>query len=193
MVVRKKPEPEKVPQPDKGDEKKFNVGDRVMYRGATWYIKADRGGSFVVVHDLDSKHVQSVPRITIFKWHVMDAGDGPPLSEAERRHSMPKEKRRQMEAVYAGAQEVIFNKKQRQAVDLTNTNGEKRPKQKRESKPINPNAVPLKTVCKEANVDPKIARRLLRADKTIPRPDGRWEFDRKDLERIKKIITQPIK
>jgi len=174
------------------EPKVYRVGDRVWYKGETWYVKADRGGNFVSIRDwprtgaedggdVPKATVQSVPRVTLRKNDVIPAGNGLPMSDDEKsfkkRFDEPRKKRRE--------DAVLFTDK-----ELT-TKPEKGKKHTRE--PHDPNLIPLKKICGDVNVDPKLARRLLRAEKSIPRPEGRWEFSKADVDRIKKVITQPIK
>jgi len=177
------------------EPKTYRVGDRVWYRAETWYVEADRGGNFVSIRDwprtgaedagsVPKVVVQSVHRVTLRKNDVIPAGNGPLKSEAEENYKAWKKDRRGRMV----QETTLFTDK-----DLT-TKPEKRGKKHvREVKPHDPNLIPLKKICGDVNVDPKLARRLLRAEKSIPRPEGRWEFDPKDLERIRKVITQPIK
>jgi hypothetical protein len=166
---------------------KYRTGDRVWYKAETWYVEVDRGGNFVSIRDwprtgaedvgeVPKAVVQSVPRAALRKNDVLPAGNGPDLSEAEEAH---RGRKRQPK--------VLFTDK-----ELT-AKPEKKKREPREVKPHDPNAIPLKKICGDCNVDPKLARRLLRAETSIPRPEGRWEFNPKDVERIKKVITQPIK
>lgn len=177
--------------PDTG-LKKFNKGDRVWYKAETWYVHADTGGDFVKIRDdPDEFHEkcrhQSVPRVTLRKNEVIPSGNGTDLSEAEQSYKEKYDDRRKI----AKQQRAEMD----QAADsYWKKGGRKKRGEKhvREVKPKDPNLVPLKKICKDANVDPKIARRLLRAEKSIPRPEGRWEFDPKDVERIRKVITQLV-
>jgi hypothetical protein len=49
-----------------------------------------------------------------------------------------------------------------------------------------PNGVPLKKICADINIDPKIARRILRAKGK--KPGGRWEWPQAEVEATKKLI-----
>lgn len=51
-----------------------------------------------------------------------------------------------------------------------------------------PNGVPLKKICADIDVDPKIARRVLRSQGT--KPGGRWEWPADQVEKIKKTIKE---
>lgn len=178
----------------KGDPPKggpYRDGDRIMYRGQPWFVDGkDGGGGFVAIRDTkhadaDGKHTsQRVPRATLFPM-LPDPGNGAPPSEAQENYKEFQKKQAQRREMFSDKDLTAPPAKRGRAA-----NGEARPP--RESKPKDPNAIPLKKICAEVNVDPKIARRLLRGDKTIPRPEGRWEFNPKDVERIKKVITQPV-
>lgn len=47
-------------------------------------------------------------------------------------------------------------------------------------------AVPLGDICTAENWDPKQVRQILR--KNFPRPEGRWEFPKDQVEDVKKVI-----
>lgn len=54
-----------------------------------------------------------------------------------------------------------------------------------------PNGVPLKKICASLNVDPKLARRVLRAKGG--KPGGRWEWPEAEVEAIKIVIADGVK
>lgn len=185
MVVRKKQETAGNGQST--EPGKYRVGDRVWYKNEVWYIEKDTGGTFVrIIEDPHSEKSpsQSVPRVTVMKNDIPNPGIGKPRSSAEisfkKNIDEPRKAARERSEVDKAA-DGYWKKEKR----------EKGKKHDREVKPKNPNLIPLKKICGEINVDPKLARRLLRAEKSIPRPEGRWEFDPKDVERIKKLISQP--
>ncbi|MEM4655264.1 MAG: hypothetical protein QXL34_07250 [Thermosphaera sp.] len=47
--------------------------------------------------------------------------------------------------------------------------------------------VDLKLICRELDLDPRAARKILR-DKKIARTQGRWAFPQSDIERIKSLL-----
>jgi|SRR5579863_2571073 len=49
-----------------------------------------------------------------------------------------------------------------------------------------PNGVPLKKVCAQANVDPKVARRILRSKGK--KPAGRWEWTPEDVPAVVELL-----
>lgn len=48
--------------------------------------------------------------------------------------------------------------------------------------------IPLKKICADLDIEPRIARRLLR-DAKVDRPDGRWEWSKDDA----KVVSDRIK
>lgn len=54
-----------------------------------------------------------------------------------------------------------------------------------------PNGVPLKKICADINIDPKLARRILRSKGK--KPGGRWEWETKDVDGIKTLLTTEAK
>jgi hypothetical protein len=69
----------------------------------------------------------------------------------------------------------------------TNGSGKREKAPKPEASSI-PNGVPLKKICGEVNVDPKIARRILRSKGK--KPGGRWEWAQAEVEGVKKLIKE---
>jgi len=53
------------------------------------------------------------------------------------------------------------------------------------------NGVPLKKICADINIDPKLARRILRSKGK--KPGGRWEWESKDVDGIKTLLTTEAK
>lgn len=53
--------------------------------------------------------------------------------------------------------------------------------------------VPLKTVCAGINVDPRIARKVLRSSKDVKREDGRWEWPKDQVAKVQAVITAGVK
>lgn len=51
-----------------------------------------------------------------------------------------------------------------------------------------PNGVPLKKICAEVKIEPKLARRILRSKGK--KPGGRWEWEAKDVDGIKKLLKE---
>lgn len=49
--------------------------------------------------------------------------------------------------------------------------------------------VPLKKICSDVDIDPKLARRALRSAK-IDKPGGRWEWPKDQVEKIKAILVK---
>jgi len=52
--------------------------------------------------------------------------------------------------------------------------------------------VPLKKICSDVDIDPKLARRALRSAK-IDKPGGRWEWPKDQVEKIKAILIKAKK
>jgi hypothetical protein len=50
--------------------------------------------------------------------------------------------------------------------------------------------VPLKKVCAQANVDPRVARRILRAKRK--RPSGRWSWSASKVSAIVELLKREI-
>jgi hypothetical protein len=53
------------------------------------------------------------------------------------------------------------------------------------------NGVPLKKICADINIDPKLARRILRSKGK--KPGGRWEWEQKEVDSIKTLLTTEAK
>lgn len=53
------------------------------------------------------------------------------------------------------------------------------------------NGVPLKKICADIDIDPKLARRILRSKGK--KPGGRWEWEAKEVDDVKKLIKDEAK
>lgn len=54
-------------------------------------------------------------------------------------------------------------------------------------KPALDGGIPLKKICSDLNLDPKIARQILRGEK-VERPSGRWEWLPAEVDAVKKTL-----
>lgn len=64
----------------------------------------------------------------------------------------------------------------------------RKPKEPKAEKASDPDAVALKKVCSEANVDPKLARRILRSKGQ--KPGGRWEWPKGEVAKIVALLKK---
>lgn len=55
----------------------------------------------------------------------------------------------------------------------------------------NPDAIPLKKICAQLDIDPTDARKVLRSEK-VSKPGGRWEWPKKEADRITKLLKKAM-
>lgn len=90
--------------------------------------------------------------------------------------AIPLETQRKMHAVWLGALEVIKRAQVARAAEPGDAKAEK----------VLSNLVPLKKIASNAGIDPRVARRILRAQGA--KPKGRWEWDAKGAAEVEKVL-----